>query len=337
MNQINEEERMLIEKSLLPYLSKADLIFPIEFLKDHKIKVGKKCFQYFLTDHQKVLFLELYKRNNKEFWVFSVLNKPSKKRKVVSKKGKVGKSYLSLLAATVTTFTLVTTGVNVTSHFMEASAAEKEYEMALETDSLAKENPEFLPTIQLNTLEEIIPSSEELTSEEKVEEPEISKFYDVPCSQEYQQLIYELCVENGHVPFRVAMAIGHIESGGEWNNVGKVSKTNDYGAFQINSYNFKELRKAFGYQETTEDQERFRNDILYNQEFNARCAIYLMGEWFKSIEPSHYEEMFGKYNGWTNWRQKSVSRAYAQKGLELLDTVYVPLEFDETLPHGLKV
>lgn len=133
--------------------------------------------------------------------------------------------------------------------------------------------------------------------------------------------IYEKCNEY-EVPFDVMTTIGHQESGGTWDTNGVVSYSGDYGQFQIN------LRWNLGIIE--QDLNFTEQDILYNPYKNIEASIYLikriMNLYGYTMDNFDYENIFGTYNGWTNWREKEMAIDYAASCMSILSQNLYPYE-----------
>lgn len=140
--------------------------------------------------------------------------------------------------------------------------------------------------------------------------------YDCNCPRETQEYIYYNSIIHD-IPFNAMMSIAHVESGGYFNNKGVVSETNDYGFFQINIINHKEIYEKLGY---TSDDLR---DVDY---MNIDAAAYLLEKmcnmYKDEIEKGDYENLFGTYNGWINWKQYEISRDYSQKCSKVYKEIY---------------
>lgn len=131
------------------------------------------------------------------------------------------------------------------------------------------------------------------------------------CS-EYQEK-YELDISDEDL-LKIMLTIGEQESHGSWDTNGVVSSTNDYGQFQINKCNHKDIYDELGY---TQDE-------LLNDEYkNADAAIWLMCE--NILTNKHcetIEDVFGMYNGWIGWENKRQSRNYSDSCIEILDNYF---------------
>lgn len=109
------------------------------------------------------------------------------------------------------------------------------------------------------------------------------------------------------------MTIAHIESGGNFNNNGKISNTDDYGFYQINVVNHSDIYEKLGY--TAED-------LLNNPYKNIEGAALIIKNIYNMYENPNIEDVLGTYNGWSNWREKEISINYVEKGLYLYQDTY---------------
>ena len=116
------------------------------------------------------------------------------------------------------------------------------------------------------------------------------------------------------VPVDLLITIIHQESGGQWNTNGVCSYTDDYGLTQINECNIEMLKRELGF---------IKEDILYN----PKCAIEAQAFLIKNImnmyhynrDTTDYENVFGTYNGWINWREKEMAVYYAASCMNILE------------------
>lgn len=136
--------------------------------------------------------------------------------------------------------------------------------------------------------------------------------YDNLCEKEYQEYIYEVANQN-NIPFNVMMTIAHIESGGNFNNNGKISSTDDYGFYQINVVNHNVIYEELGY--TSED-------LLNDPYKNIDAAALIIKNIYNMYDDPNVEDILGTYNGWNNWREKEISIEYVEKGLDLYQNIY---------------
>lgn len=98
--------------------------------------------------------------------------------------------------------------------------------------------------------------------EEDIEE---YKYSGMKLSHELEDEVKRLADIYG-IDYRIVLAIGERESGGNWNNNGVISFSNDYGVFQINECNLEYIKEKLGYS---------MNDILNDPVKNAEACIYL--------------------------------------------------------------
>lgn len=140
--------------------------------------------------------------------------------------------------------------------------------------------------------------------------------YDNECPREHQEYMYEMS-KKYNIPYNVLMTIADNESDGLFNANGVKSKWKDYGVFQINECNHELIKEIFNY---TSD------DLLYDYKKNTEAACYLLSEIFKmypeDIKNGNYENVFGTYNGWENWREKETSIEYVANAMMKMDEIY---------------
>ncbi len=311
------EATKLAETYIFPYLKDTTKIKQISFYQStNKIRIDNHL--YLLQKDGKVF--EIRKKNGVDCFVLLTNNlKENHRSNVVGKKGKLKNP--KILFTLGMAFVLLGT--------------------SLSNEQKPEENAEIVTEINEDTkaLEDIIVIPNEIPKEIPIETPkdftplkEEKTFYSCSCPLELQKFIYEKCLQFG-VPFRVMMSIGHQESGGSWNNNGKVSSTNDYGEFQINACNMQELYQVFGYEK--ENYEDFVSAMKNDSYRNAEASVYLISKICKMYDKEDYENIFGTYNGWVNWQKKSISQNYVKKCLEYMNTIYLPLDFDETIAKDL--
>ncbi len=144
---------------------------------------------------------------------------------------------------------------------------------------------------------------------------ERKEYYDCLCPHDLQEHIFKLSLKYG-VPSKIVMSIIERESGGNWNTNGVISKTNDYGLAQINICNLELIEEDLGYT---------KDEILNDPYKNVEAAFYLLRV---IIEKStvdgriDYENVFGMYNGWVNWRDIPSSVEYSNACMEILENKY---------------
>ena len=150
------------------------------------------------------------------------------------------------------------------------------------------------------------------------EETKIPVFvgYDNNCPKEYQEYIYEMSIKYD-IPFNILMAIADNESNGLFDTNGKISEYDDYGFFQINICNHDLIFKELGYDS---------KDLLNAPYKNIEAASFLVKKICNMYKEDDYENIFGTYNGWINWKDKETSRNYAANGIQKINEIYNKLD-----------
>ena len=131
-------------------------------------------------------------------------------------------------------------------------------------------------------------------------------------SREYERIIIDISHKYGIDP-EIMLTLGDQESDGKWDNIGKISETNDYGVFQINEINHEHIKEVFGF--TSED-------LLYDPIKNAEAAAYLIRNIMLRSDVNSLDDIFGMYNGWTNWRNIEWSVDYVNECFERMNTYF---------------
>jgi len=139
------------------------------------------------------------------------------------------------------------------------------------------------------------------------------KYYDFPCDNEFQDYIKNTGERFG-VPHDVMMTIIHQETGGKWDANGVVSPTNDYGLTQINICNEGYIKENLGY--TMND---ILNDPYKAVEAQALLLKNIMNQYNYDLNNFSYENIFGTYNGWINWKNKQMSVNYASSCMQIYE------------------
>ena len=129
-------------------------------------------------------------------------------------------------------------------------------------------------------------------------------------------------IDEYDVPLEIILTIGYQESDGKWDNNGKISPTNDYGEFQINKCNHDYIYEQLGY--TTDD-------LLYDSVKNAEAAVLLVSNIIKMDDTLTSEEIFGIYNGWTNWREKKGAVRYSKSCVDILCEYFSGFKYGKTM------
>ena len=143
-----------------------------------------------------------------------------------------------------------------------------------------------------------------------------TKFYNCPCPAEEQKYIYEMSIKYG-VSFNALMAIIDNESGGTFAANGIISASNDYGYCQINVCNHATIYNNLGFSSS---------DLLNDRYKNIEACAYLVNGIYKQYpnDPQNgkFDNIFGAYNGWLNWRNIKGSVNYSNKAVKKLNTMY---------------
>jgi len=130
-------------------------------------------------------------------------------------------------------------------------------------------------------------------------------------SREYENIIVDIAHKYGIDP-EIMLTLGNKESDGKWDSNGKISKTNDHGVFQINKINHEHIKEVLGF--TSED-------LLYDPIKNAEAAAYLISRIMLRSDVNSLDEIFGMYNGWTEWRNASIE--YVNECHEIMNTYFL--------------
>lgn len=131
-------------------------------------------------------------------------------------------------------------------------------------------------------------------------------------SREYEKIIIDISHKYGIDP-EIMLTLGDQESDGKWDNLGKISETNDYGPYQINEINHQHIKEVFGF--TSED-------LLYDPIKSAEAAAYLISKIMLRNDVNSLDEIFGMYNGWTNWRNIEWSVNYVNECFERINRYF---------------
>ena len=131
-------------------------------------------------------------------------------------------------------------------------------------------------------------------------------------SREYEKIIIDISHKYGIDP-EIMLTLGNKESDGKWDNIGKISETNDYGFYQINECNFEEIYNKFGFT---------KEDLLYDPVKSAEAAAYLISKIMLRDDVNTVLDTFGMYNGWTNWRNIEWSVDYVNECFERMNSYF---------------
>lgn len=151
---------------------------------------------------------------------------------------------------------------------------------------------------------------------------ELEDYIKEKCYEVIENNIYDVSLTEEDL-FRIIMTLGEKESNGTWSCDGVISKTNDYGQFQINKCNHKDIYENLGY---TSD------DLLNDRYKNTDAAIYLIcNNILTHPKCKSIEDVFGMYNGWSNWRNIKRSVKYSENCLNIMEEYFGTKEYVKEL------
>lgn len=159
------------------------------------------------------------------------------------------------------------------------------------------------------TEEEIKELQKELALEKqkRKEEEEANKEYSgMALSHQYENYIVEKS-EEYNVPPEVMLCLGNVETGGTWDCTGVCSNGN-YGNFQINWSNIKQIHEHFGWYDTIDETREALKD---DEEKNAEAAIWIVSRILECYHCQNFQTLCMSYNGSAN----RVNYAYACAGI----------------------
>lgn len=228
---------------------------------------------------------------------------------------------LSLMASSINVEAKNVAGI---SKVIEESFEEKNLShyagISKEIAEMLKENLENKPTIHVKAKEgsrnkdsQKIEEEQRIEQKEIVEEKQETIYYDVPCENALQDFIFEMDKEY-QVPSEIMVTIIDRESGGTWTTNGVISSTNDYGLTQVNECNAEYIKKKLGY-----SMEDILHDPYKAIEAQALLLQNIMKLYGYDRNNFDYENIFGTYNGWINWREKEMAVDYAEGCMEILN------------------
>ena len=140
-------------------------------------------------------------------------------------------------------------------------------------------------------------------------------------SHELEDSIKSLA-ETENIPYQILLTIGYQESAGNWNNNGVVSDTNDYGIFQINECNLAHIEENLGY-----SKEQILNDPI----INTKACLFLLNNIINREDVTTLDDIFGMYNGWVHWKEKSQSLKYVEGCMEIMNTYFPNYEYQKNV------
>jgi soluble lytic murein transglycosylase-like protein len=139
---------------------------------------------------------------------------------------------------------------------------------------------------------------------------------DCGCPIEWEDYVYQMGEKYGF-PGNILMTILYRESGGNFDTNGVISTTNDYGLAQINKCNFDTIYNRLGFSE---------DEILNDPYKNIEAAALLISDIFKYYNYTTLDydsaNVFGCYNGWSNWRSIESAKNYSNACVEIMNLYY---------------
>ena len=172
----------------------------------------------------------------------------------------------------------------------------------------------------------IYKKEQELLKEQKEEVVEVKpdeEYSGMALSHEYEDFIIETA-EEYNVPAEAILCLGNIESGGTW-EVDPEKENGNYGKFQLNACNVKQIHEHFKRYPTIEET---REALKYDDEFNAEAAIWITTLIIESTNCQNTNELAGYYNGGGDWRNIKRSVNYTHVFTTNMET-YFPGKLDE--------
>ena len=136
-------------------------------------------------------------------------------------------------------------------------------------------------------------------------------------THELEDSIKNLCLLYD-IPYQIVLTIGERESGGNWNNNGIISRTDDYGIFQINECNLEYIEENLGYT---------KEEIMNNPLKNTEACLFLLSNIIDMDDVNSVRDIFGVYNGWVNWKDKAMAVDYADGCYEILNHYFPDFDY----------
>ena len=159
-----------------------------------------------------------------------------------------------------------------------------------------------------------------LHTQEVIDKDEKCDYSGMELSHEYEDYIRSLCEKYAKIYdldaeklYQIVLTIGDQESNGTWQTNGIISKTNDYGQFQINEINHKVIEEELGI--TPEE-------LLNDPYKNAEAAVWLIANIMTNEYCNKDEDIYGMYNGWINWESKQSAIKYVDNCLARNDQYF---------------
>lgn len=152
------------------------------------------------------------------------------------------------------------------------------------------------------------PESIAVSSAAGEKEQEKQKYYDVPLSNDLQDLIFSECVSK-NVPSDLVIALIDVESDF---NPKLISKTNDYGLMQINICHKESLKKDL----------QITN--LLDEKQNIKAGVYMLSgivSKYSNVNQALMVYNCGEYGAKKLWNNGIFSTKYSKKVIEKIDEI----------------
>lgn len=296
-------EPLDLKKSLAPFENKISCVFS----KDD----GSMNFFYKNPQEQGIVEFENYREYKHDFVFQEFIQKVNSKLPRNKRVSAISKAKSELIAIAITAFLGVTTLGLVGYTFLAFDNPGPVNIISDQSDQPDEEAIEAIPVAVSEEPEVSIFADDDLDN--------VIGIYEHPVfSEDYNIYLHDLAEEYA-ISYEDLLAIAYVESGGNFNNNGVVSATNDYGVFQINEGNFEVLQEELGYTP---------NQILYDDYANAECAAFLLSDICKRnvIRNGIMDEveMFREYNGGSKFYNIPVTLVYATKAIKIKNELYTP-------------
>lgn len=222
--------------------------------------------------------------------------------------GKVSKRKLRTFRRLLILSLLIQTGFTMNTNMTDA-ATDNGLDLFSEYENT--ESAWMQEVIRQHTIKTLMESEkpivEEVIVEEVVEVETGFKAYDIPLDVDIQKHIYDECQAN-NVPFELALAVAHVETGGTYNFKLR-SKTSDSGLFQINDVHKKWLKES-----------KITN--LFDPYQNSMAGIWILKDALSKGDNIHTSLMvynMGHGGARKLWKQGIYSSKYSRKVVETME------------------
>ncbi len=279
-----------------------EILFRIVRSKGEKTIIEYKGNKFKVNSRYKDIFMKVLVSADKELNFDKVMS-----RSLISKTGAKGRKKSSKIKYYVAVASLVFGTLFSTSKLNEKEVAPT---ISIEIDNddvVSSSYNDEIADLSIDSTSAVVASD---TNDDVVSS---TLYYNIEAPKEWQDFIFSKASEYG-IPANIAFTIVERESGGHWNTNGVISSTSDYGVSQINEVNLSFINKNLGYS---------KEEILYDPYKNIDSMFFLLSYIFNTLgydeNNFNYENVFGTYNGWLNWRQYKNSVNYAKGCLDIMN------------------